>query len=127
MSPRLFVSRLFFRVKPALLKGLTARVTRIELTDAGVVVNLNRYGQAAMGVTSGALESVKLTNGVLQAYWRSPPGTVFNTAGLRRKLKGSCMCRVVKPTTILLLSADDFEGELSVNRPLSEALDARDE
>lgn|GEM_PF-5273160 len=128
MSPRQFVARLFPEVEPALLKGLTARVSRIELLDSGEVVDLKkRFGQAAMGVKSGALESVKRTNGVWQAFWRSTPGTVFNTNGLRRKLKGSCMCRVAKPTILLLLSAADFEAELNANRPLSKAIGASDE
>ncbi len=127
MSPRQFVARLFAGVEPALLTGLVARVTRLELTEVGAVVNLNLNRQAAMGVKSGALESVKRTKGVWQAFWRSPPGTVFNTDGLRRKLKGSCMCRVAKPATLLLLSADDFDAELEVNQPLSEALAARGE
>ena len=127
MSPRQFVARLFPGVEHALLTGLVARVTRLELTEVGAVVNLNLKRQAAMGVKSGALESVKLTNGVWQAFWRSPRGTVFNTDGLRRKLKGSCMCRVAKPATLIVLSADDFEAELNVNQPLSEALGARDE
>jgi hypothetical protein len=127
VSPRQFVARLFPEVEHVLLTGLVARVTRLELTDVGAVVNLNLNRQAAIGVKSGALESVKRTKGVWQAFWRSPPGTVFNTDGLRRKLKGSCMCRVAKPTTLLLLLADDFEAELNVNGPLSEALGVRDE
>jgi CRP-like cAMP-binding protein len=127
VSPRQFVARLFPEVEPALLTGLVTRVMRLELTEAGAVVDLNLNRQAAMGVKSGALESVKLTDGVWQAFWRSPSGTVFNTDGLRRKLKGSCLCRVAKPATLLLLSADDFEAELTVNQPLSEAIGARDE
>src|SRR5262249_6318187 len=121
-SPRGFVVRLFPGVKPVLLTGLFARVTRLELNEVGAVVDLNLNQQAAMCVKSGELESVKLTNGVWQAFWHSTPGTVFNTDGLWRKLKGTCMCRVAKPTTLMLLSAEDFEAELKVNQPLSEAL-----
>ena len=123
-SPREFVVRLFPGVKPALLKGLFARVTRLELNDVGAVVDLNLNQQAAMCVKSGALETVKLTNGVWQAGWPCTPGTVFNTDGLRRNLKGTCLCRVAKQSTLMLLSADDFEAELKVNQPLAEALDA---
>jgi CRP-like cAMP-binding protein len=123
-SPREFVVRLFPGVKPALLAGLFARVRHIELNEVGAVVDLNLNQQAAMCVKSGALELVKLTNGVWQAFWRSTPGTVFNTDGLRRKLKGTCLCRVAKQSTLMLLSADDFDAELKVNQPLAEALDA---
>jgi hypothetical protein len=52
---------------------------------------------------------------------------VYNTDGLRRGLTGPCLCRVAEPATLLLLSADDFEAELEVNWPLSEALAARGE
>ena len=41
-SPREFVVRLFPGVKPALLKGLFARVTRLELNDVGAVVDLGK-------------------------------------------------------------------------------------
>jgi CRP-like cAMP-binding protein len=123
-SPREFVARLFPGVEHALLTGLVARVARLRLTEVGVVVDLNRNQQAAMCIERGVLESVKLTNGVWQAFWRSTPGTVFNTDGLRRQLKGPCMCRVAKQATLMLLSADDFEAELKVNQPLAEALGA---
>src|SRR5262245_59468310 len=126
-SPREFVVRLFPEVEYALLTGLVARVTRLELTEVGAIVDLNLNQQAAMCIKRGALESVKLANGVWQAFWHSRPGTVFNTDGLQLKLKGSCMCRVAKPATLMLLSADDFEAELKVNQPLSEALGARGE
>ncbi|MFO0818306.1 MAG: hypothetical protein U1A77_10220 [Pirellulales bacterium] len=112
-------------MKPAILKGLIARVTHLELAEVGAVVDLNLNQQAAMCVRSGALESVNHTNGVWQAFWLSTPGTVFNTDGLRRKLKGTCFCRVVKPATLMLLSADEFEAELKVNQPLAEAIQAR--
>jgi CRP-like cAMP-binding protein len=123
-SPREFVMRLFPGVEHALLTGLIARVTQLKLTEVGAIVDLNLNQQAAMCIKSGALESVNLTNGVWQTFWHSTPGTVFNTDGLRRKLNGTCMCRVAKPATLLLLSADDFEAELKVNQPLSEALGA---
>lgn len=127
MSPHQIVARLLPEVESALLTGLVARVARLELTEVGAVVDLNRNGQAAMGVSSGALESVTLADGVWQPFWRSSTGVVFNTDGLRRMLEGSCMCRVAKPTTLFMLSADDFETELKVNRPLSEALGGRGE
>jgi len=123
-SPREFVVRLFPGVEHALLTGLVARVTPLNLTEVGAIVDLNLNQQAAMCIKSGVLESVKLTNGVWQAFWHSTPGTVFNTDGLRRKLKGTCLCRVAKPATLMLLSADDFEAELKVNQPLSDALGA---
>lgn len=126
-SPREFVVRLFPGVEHALLTGLIARVTRLELTEVGAVVDLNLNQQAAMCIKSGALESVKLANGVWEAFWHSTPGTVFNTDGLRRKLKGPCMCRVAKQSTLMVLSADDFEAELQVNEPLAETLGARGE
>jgi CRP-like cAMP-binding protein len=126
-GPRQFVARLFPGVEDALLAGLVARVTRLELTEVGAVVDLNQDRQAAMCVRSGVLDSVGLADGVWQAFWRSTPGTVFNTDGLRRRLKGSCLCRVARPATLLLLSADDFEAELVSNRPLAEALAARSE
>ena len=53
-SPREFVVRLFPEVKPALLTGLFARVTRLELTEVGAVVDLNLNRQAAMCVKSDA-------------------------------------------------------------------------
>jgi CRP-like cAMP-binding protein len=124
-SRRAFVVRLFPGMKPAILKGLIARVTHLELAEVGAVVDLNLNQQAAMCVRSGALESVNHTNDVWQAFWLSTPGTVFNTDGLRRKLKGTCFCRVVKPATLMLLSADEFEAELKVNQPLAEALQVR--
>jgi CRP-like cAMP-binding protein len=122
LSTREFVARLFPGVDHALLTGLVARVARLKLTEVGAVVDLNLNQQAAMGIERGALESVKLTNGEWEAFWRSTPGTVFNTDGLRRKLQGPCMCRVAKQVTLMLLSADDFEAELKVNQPLAEAL-----
>lgn len=125
-SPRAFVARLFPGVKPALLTGLVARVTRLELAEVGAVVDLNLNQQAAMCVRSGALESVNYDGGVWQAFWLSTPGTVFNTDGLRRKLTGTCLCRVVKQTTLMLLTADEFEAELKLNEPLAVALGERE-
>ena len=55
------------------------------------------------------------------------PGTRIKVQGLRRKLKGPCMCRVAKQSTLMVLSADDFEAELKVNQPLAEKLGARGE
>jgi CRP-like cAMP-binding protein len=122
LGPREFVARLFPGLDPTLLTGLVSRVSLLELTDVGTVVDLNENRQAAMGIVRGRLDSVALTDGAWQAYWRSDPGTVFNTDGLRRKLQGSCLCKVVKQTTLMLLSAEDFEAELKVNQSLAEAL-----
>lgn len=124
-SQKEFVAQLFPEIDYALLTGLVARVKRLELIDVGVVVDLNVNQQAAMSIERGVLESVKLTNGVWQAFWRSTPGTVFNRDGLWRKLKGPCMCRVAKRATLMLLSADDFEAELKVNQPLADAMGDR--
>jgi len=121
-TPREFVVRLFPEVEYALLTGLIQRVKRLELTEVGAVVDLKQNQQAAMCVERGALESVKLASGVWEAFCSSSPGTVFNTAGLQRKLKGPGMCRVAKKTTLMLLSADDFEAELQMNQPLAETL-----
>lgn len=121
-SPREFIETLFYRVDPKLLTGLVERVTQLELNQVGEVIDLNSSQQAALCVKSGALESVKLINGAWEAFWRSPAGTVFNADGLRRKLEGPCLCRVAQKTTLMRLSADDFETELKSNPTLAAAL-----
>lgn len=121
-NARAFVETLFPDVDPALLTGLVARVTQLELTLVGEVIDLNLDQQAAVCVKSGALESVHLTDGVWQAFWLSTPGTVFNADGLRRKLKGPCLLRAATRSILMRLSADDFEAELKVNESLAKAL-----
>lgn len=119
-----FVETLFPEVESSLLDGLLARVTQFELAQVGEVVDLNLDRQAAACVKSGALESVHLKEGVWQAFWLSEPGTVFNSAGLLRKLDGPCFLRATMRSILMRLSADDFEAELKVNQPLAEALKA---
>ena len=54
-----------------------SRVTLFELTQPDKVEELNLDQQAALCLKSDALESVKLTNGVWQAFWHSAPSATM--------------------------------------------------
>jgi hypothetical protein len=80
-NQREFVARLFPDVKRTELRGLAERVTRLELEPG--IVTLRQ--QAAMCLEVGVLESGRRKAGVWTPFWKSTPGTVFNTDAILRR------------------------------------------